>query len=54
VVGLESLLEKSADNQNPSRIINIASVAGLSYADPTATDTGGLAAPGTGTYSCKF
>jgi len=51
VVGLEDLLAKGADNQNPSHVINIASVAGLSTSDPTSGDAGGLAAPGTGTYS---
>jgi len=35
----------------PSRVINIASIAGLSTRDPTSGDAGGLAAPGTGTYS---
>jgi len=51
VVGLESLLEKGATNQNPSSVINIASVAGLATNDPTSGESGGLAAPGTGTYS---
>jgi len=50
-VELEGLLAKGADSQNPSHVINIASVAGLSTGDPTSSDTGGLAAPGTGTYS---
>jgi hypothetical protein len=50
---LEDLLAKGADNQNPSRVINIASVAGLATGDPTAGEGGGLAAPGTGTYSCS-
>jgi len=35
----------------PSRVINVASVAGLSTGDPTSGDAGGLAAPGSGTYS---
>jgi len=51
VVGLEDLLAKGADNVNPSHVINIASVAGLSTGDPTSGDGGGLAAPGSGTYS---
>jgi hypothetical protein len=51
---LEGLLEKGANNQTPSRVINIASVAGLSTGDPTAGGGGGLAAPGTGTYSCMY
>jgi len=51
VVGLEPLLQKGANNQMPSRVINIASVAGLSTGDPTSGDGGGLAAPGSGTYS---
>jgi len=50
-VELEPLLTKGANDQFPSRVINIASVAGLSTSDPTSTDSGGLAAPGTGTYS---
>jgi hypothetical protein len=50
---LEDLLAKGADNQNPSRVINIASVAGLATGDPTSGEGGGLAAPGTGTYSCS-
>jgi NAD(P)-dependent dehydrogenase (short-subunit alcohol dehydrogenase family) len=35
----------------PSRVINVASIAGLSTGDPTSSDAGGLAAPGSGTYS---
>lgn len=50
-VELEPLLTNGANDQMPSRVINIASVAGLSTTDPTAGDQGGLAAPGTGTYS---
>jgi len=51
VVGLEDLLANGSDNVNPSRVINIASVAGLATGDPTAGEGGGLAAPGSGTYS---
>jgi len=51
VVGLEPLLKKGATSANPSRVINIASVAGLITSDPTSGGEGGLAAPGTGTYS---
>jgi hypothetical protein len=51
-VGLETLLAKGATAQNPGRVINIASVAGIATGDVTAGDAGGLAAPGTGTYSC--
>jgi NAD(P)-dependent dehydrogenase (short-subunit alcohol dehydrogenase family) len=53
-VGLEPLLRKGATPQNPGRVINIASVAGIATGDPTSGDAGGLAAPGTGTYSCMF
>lgn len=48
------MLKKGANNQMPSRVINIASVAGLSTGDPTSGDGGGLAAPGSGTYSCAY
>jgi len=51
VVGLEGLLKKGASPDTPSRVINIASVAGLITRDPTSGSGGGLAAPGTGTYS---
>lgn len=52
-VGLEPLLIKDATAQTPSRVINIASVAGLMTSDPTVTaeSGGGLAAAGNGTYS---
>ncbi|EXJ87443.1 hypothetical protein A1O3_04403 [Capronia epimyces CBS 606.96] len=50
-VGLESLLLKGTNADNPSRVINIASVAGIATADVTSTDDGGLSAPGHGTYS---
>ncbi|KAF2502176.1 NAD(P)-binding protein [Lophium mytilinum] len=48
--GLEPLLLKGATADNPSRVINIASMAGISTVDVTSAD-GGLAAPGNGTYS---
>lgn len=51
VVGLEDLLAKRATKEMPSRVINVASVAGLATGDPTSGDGGGLAAPGSGTYS---
>jgi NAD(P)-dependent dehydrogenase (short-subunit alcohol dehydrogenase family) len=48
---LEDLLKKGTNHQTPSRVINIASIAGVSHRDPTAGDSGGLSAPGTGTFS---
>lgn len=45
-VALLPLLEKGADNQDPGRVINIASVAAI-----VARAEGALAADGTGTYS---
>ncbi|KAK2753861.1 hypothetical protein FQN55_000225 [Onygenales sp. PD_40] len=50
-VGLTSLLKVGANADMPSRIINIASMAGISTLDPTSSDQGGLAAPGSGTFS---
>ncbi|KAG9768348.1 Rhamnolipids biosynthesis 3-oxoacyl-[acyl-carrier-protein] reductase [Exophiala dermatitidis] len=50
-VGLEPLLRNGANADNPSRVINIASMAGISTVDVTAGDDGGLSAPGHGTYS---
>lgn len=50
-VGLEPLLLKRASSENPSRVINIASVAGISTVDVTTTESGGLSAVGSGTYS---
>jgi len=49
-VALESLLVKGATADNPSRVINIASMAAISTADVTSSE-GGLAAPGHGTFS---
>ncbi|KAI1842120.1 hypothetical protein JX265_005601 [Neoarthrinium moseri] len=50
-VGLHSLLTKDATADVPSRVINIASTAGVATGDVTSGPEGGLAAPGTGTYS---
>lgn len=50
-VGLQSLLQKDTSKEMPSRVINIASVAGLSTTDVTSGDDGGLSAPGAGPFS---
>jgi NAD(P)-dependent dehydrogenase (short-subunit alcohol dehydrogenase family) len=50
--GLQPLLLKGTNADKPSRVINIASMAGISTADVTTGDDGGLAAPGHGTFSC--
>jgi NAD(P)-dependent dehydrogenase (short-subunit alcohol dehydrogenase family) len=50
-VYLHALLTKGATADNPSRVINIASMAGIMTADVTSGPEGGLAAPGTGTFS---
>jgi len=50
-VGLHSLLTKNATADMPSRVINISSVAGIMTVDVTVGEEGGLAAPGTGTFS---
>lgn len=50
-VGLESLLLKGTNNDMPSRVINISSMAGISTGDVTTGDDGGLSAPGSGTFS---
>lgn len=50
-VGLEPLLLKNANSENPTRVINIASVAGLSTIDVTTTESGGLSEIGSGTFS---
>lgn len=52
--GLQPLLQKGATADTPSRVINIASIAGISTLDVTAGEGGGLAAPGHGTFSCKM
>lgn len=51
---LVPLLEKSARAYMPSRVINIASVAGLMSTDPTVTESGGLSEVGNGAYSCTL
>lgn len=50
-VGLHSLLTKGATADMPNRVINIASMAGITTVDVTVGDEGGLAAPGSGTFS---
>lgn len=50
-VGLHSLLTKDATADMPSRVINIASVAGIQTVDVTTGSEGGLSAPGSGTFS---
>ncbi|KAI5359965.1 Putative short-chain dehydrogenase/reductase SDR, NAD(P)-binding domain superfamily [Septoria linicola] len=50
-VGLHDLLTKGATADNPSRVINIASMAGITTVDVTVGEEGGLAAPGSGTFS---
>ncbi|EMC99038.1 hypothetical protein BAUCODRAFT_31325 [Baudoinia panamericana UAMH 10762] len=48
---LHDLLTKGATADNPSRVINIASMAGIMTTDVTAGSEGGLSAPGHGTFS---
>ncbi|KAK4556893.1 hypothetical protein LTR86_005874 [Recurvomyces mirabilis] len=48
---LHDVLAKGATADQPSRVINIASMAGIMTSDVTAGPEGGLAAPGTGTFS---
>lgn len=48
---LHDLLTKDATADSPSRVINIASMAGVSTVDVTAGPEGGLSAPGHGTFS---
>jgi len=51
-VGVETLLLKGASADTPSRVINIASVAGISTVDVTSSEeSGGLSAPGQGPFS---
>ena len=50
-VGLDSLLKKGATADNPNRVINIASMAGVQTTDVTTGSEGGLSAPGHGTFS---
>jgi len=46
---LTDLLAKYSNNQDPGRVINIASVAGF----VTSADGGSLSAKGSGTWSCR-
>jgi NAD(P)-dependent dehydrogenase (short-subunit alcohol dehydrogenase family) len=48
---LHDLLTKGATAHKPSRVINIASMAGIMTTDVTAGPEGGLSAPGHGTFS---
>jgi len=50
-VGCEELLLKGANAHNPSRVINIASMAGIQTTDVTTGEKGGLSKPGHGTFS---
>ncbi|KAH7115017.1 hypothetical protein B0J11DRAFT_470587 [Dendryphion nanum] len=50
-VGLEPLLLNGVSPDNPSRVINIASMAGIQTTDVTAGEEGGLTSPGHGTFS---
>jgi NAD(P)-dependent dehydrogenase (short-subunit alcohol dehydrogenase family) len=50
-VGLDKELKKGATRDNPSRVINIASMAGVQTTDVTTGSEGGLAEPGHGTFS---
>lgn len=50
-VGLHKQLTNGATADNPSRVINIASMAGIQTTDVTTGSEGGLSAPGSGTFS---
>jgi len=50
-VGCHDLLKKGATSYNPSRVINIASMAGIQTIDVTTGEGGGLSEPGHGTFS---
>ena len=50
-VGCHQLLKKGATAANPSRVINIASMAGVQTMDVTTGESGGLSKPGDGTFS---
>lgn len=52
-ISLLPLLRKGTSALAPARIINVASVAGITTRNPTTTEAGGLSAVGSGTYSCK-
>lgn len=49
--GLDALLKKGATADHPSRVINVASMAGIQTTDVTTGPEGGLSAPGHGTFS---
>ena len=53
-VGCHDLLKKGATALEPSRVINIASMAGIQTMDVTTGERGGVAKPGDGTFSCKL
>ncbi|KNG48084.1 nad(P)-binding protein [Stemphylium lycopersici] len=50
-VELEGLLAKGATAERPGRVINIASMAGITTVDVTTGEGGGLSKPGHGTFS---
>ncbi|OAG40887.1 hypothetical protein AYO21_04964 [Fonsecaea monophora] len=50
-IALVPLLEKSTSRQQPSRVINLSSMAGIATSDPTSTGEGGLSVAGSGPYS---
>ncbi|KAH0837445.1 hypothetical protein AYO21_08956 [Fonsecaea monophora] len=50
-VGLHDLLLKGTNADMPSRVLNVASMAGIQTTDVTTTGDGGLSAPGHGTFS---
>ena len=52
--GLEALLRVGASATAPGRVVNVASMAGVSTRDVTVGEEGGLARPGTGTFSCEY
>lgn len=52
-VELEGLLAKGATAERPGRVINIASMAGITTVDVTTGEGGGLSKPGHGTFSCE-
>jgi NAD(P)-dependent dehydrogenase (short-subunit alcohol dehydrogenase family) len=53
-VELEPLLLKGATPDEPGRVINIASMAGIQTQDVTTGEAGGLSQPGHGTFSCEY
>ncbi|KAL4894878.1 short chain dehydrogenase/reductase family [Aspergillus ambiguus] len=50
-VGLQPLLQKGTNAEMPSRVINIASTAGVATGDVTSGEDGGLSPPGHGPFS---